>query len=478
MVLINMVWRFAERVGAQGVKLLVEIILARLLLPDDYGLIALVTVFITILNVFVNSGFGNALIQKKDADDLDFSSVFWFNIVWCFFLYIILFSTAPYIAAYYERQELVPVIRVLGIQVIVSGIKNVQQAYISRTFQFRRFFFATIGGTLGAAGIGIWMAFQGYGVWALVVQQLFNVLMDTVILWITVRWRPKWQFSFSRLVILFSYGWKLLVSALIDTAYTEICQLIIGKFYTPGDLAYYNRGRQFPALIVGNVNNTIDSVLLPTMSKEQDNAERIKSMTRRAIKTSTYIMAPFLMGLAFMADTVVKAVLTEKWLECIPFLRIFCIVFMFYPIHTANLNAIKAMGRSDLFLKLEIIKKIIGMVLLLSAMWFGVIAMAYSMLVSSIIGQIINSWPNHKLLHYGYLEQLKDILPSILLAVSMGVCVGLVGMLVLPLGFKVFAQIMLGVAVYVIESRVFNLDSFNYLRKMLKSMLKEHYKGL
>ena len=474
-ILTNMAWRFGERVGAQGVKLLVEIVLARLLLPDDYGLIALVTVFIAILNVFVDSGLGNALIQKKDADDLDFSSVFWFNIVWCIFLYIILFLVSPYIAAYYERQELVPVVRILGLQVIISGVKNVQQAYISRTLQFRRFFFATIGGTLGAAGIGILMAYHGYGIWALVTQQIFNVLVDTIILWITVKWRPAWRFSISRLKVLFSFGWKMLASALIDTVYSEIRQLIIGKFYTPDNLAYYNRGQQFPALFVGNVNNAIDRVLLPTMSKEQDDKGRIKSMTRRAIKTSTYIMAPFLMGLAFIADTVVEVILTEKWLECVPFLQIFCIVFMFYPIHTANLNAIKAMGRSDLFLKLEVIKKGVGIVLLLSTMWFGVMAMAYSMLVSSITSQIINSWPNRKLLQYGYLEQLKDILPSILLAVFTGACAGLIGMLDLPLGFTLFAQVALGAEIYIIGSAALRLDSFDYLRRLLKSVLKKDF---
>ncbi len=226
---------------------------------------------------------------------------------------------------------------------------------------------------------------------------------------------------------------------------------------------------------MGNVNNAIDSVLLPTMSKEQDDKGRIKSMTRRAIKTSTYIMAPFLMGLAFIADTVVEVILTEKWLECVQFLRIFCIVFMFYPIHTANLNAIKAMGRSDLFLKLEVIKKGVGIVLLLSTMWFGVMAMAYSMLVSSITSQIINSWPNRKLLQYGYLEQLKDILPSILLAVFTGACAGLIGMLDLLLGFTLFAQVALGVEIYIIGSAALRLDSFDYLRRLLKSVLKKDF---
>lgn len=464
----NFLWRFAERVGAQGVKLLVELVLARLLLPDDYGIIALVTVFITIFNVFVDSGLGNALIQKKDADDLDFSSVFWFNFVWCIFLYIILFFTSPIIADFFRRGDLVLVLRVLGLQILISGIKNVEQAYVSRTLQFKKFFFATLGGTLGAAVIGIYMAYHGYGVWALVAQHLFNTLVDTIILWITVKWKPKFIFSIQRLKKLFTYGWKLLISQLIDTIYTEIRQLVIGRIYTSSELAYYNRGRQVPFLIVNNVNTSIDSVLLPTMSNEQDNKDRVKAMTRRAIQVSTYVMAPLMMGLAFIGNPLIKLVLTDKWLPAVPFLRVFCITFMFYPIHTANLNAIKAMGRSDLFLKLEVVKKTIGVIALLSTMHISVEAMAYSLLVVSVCSQIINSWPNKKLLGYSYFDQLKDIMPSVLLAVSMGVLVHCVEYLKLPELITIIIQIPVGACVYYLGSKLFKIESFYFLHNLIK----------
>lgn len=467
-VLTNFLWRFAERVGAQGVKLIVEIILARLLLPEDYGLIALITVFITILNVFVDSGLGNALIQKKDADDLDFSTVFWFNIVWCIVLYLLLFLTAPLIASFYNKLELIPVIRVLGIQVIISGVKNVQQAFISRNLQFKRFFFATLGGTIGAAVAGIFLAFSGYGVWALVVQQLLNVTVDTIILWITVKWRPKKLFSVKRLKELFSYGWKLLVSSLINTIYTEIRQLLIGKIYSSDSLAYYNRGRQFPALFVGNVNDAIDSVLLPTMSKEQDDKERVKAMTRRSIKTSVYVMAPLMMGLVFIGEPFVRLLLTEKWIPAVPFMRIFCITFMFYPIHTANLNAIKAMGRSDLHLKLEIIKKIVGVAALLATMWISVEAMAYSMLFTSLSSQIINSWPNKKLLGYGYFDQIVDIMPGIGLSVFMGVCIHFIQYIGLVDVLTLLIQIILGGVIYLLGSKVLKMESYLYIVSVLR----------
>lgn len=464
----NFIWRFAERCGAQCVAFVVSIVLARLLLPEDYGTISLVTVFTAILNVFVDSGLGNALIQKKKVDDVDFSTVFYFNIVVCCALYLLMFFIAPFIAKFYGRLELIPVIRVLSLTLVLSGVKNVQQAYVSRNMIFKLFFYSTLCGTVGAAIIGIVMAYLGFGIWALVAQQLFNATTDTFVLWITVKWRPKGLFSLKRLKSLLEYGWKLLLSALINTGYENLRALIIGKMYSSSELAYYNQGYRFPNVIVSNVNSSIDSVLFPVMSSVQDDREAVKQMTRKSIKTSVYIMAPLMMGLAFMADTVVRLVLTDKWLECVPFLRIFCITFMFYPIHTANLNAINAMGRSDLFLRLEIIKKVFGVALLISTMRFGVMAMACSMLVSSVTSQIINSWPNRKLLHYGYLEQLRDIMPSILLAVFMGICVSLIELLDMPLIITAIVQVILGAEIYVIGSAILNLDSFKGLRRTLK----------
>ncbi len=464
----NFIWRFAERCGAQGVTVIVSIVLARLLDPAVYGVIALVTVFTTIMQVFVDSGMGNALIQKKDADDLDFSSVFYFNIIICLFLYTLMFLIAPVIAAFYNMPELTAVIRVLSLMLIISGVKNVQQAYVARNMLFKRFFFATLGGTIGAAVIGIAMAYLGFGVWAIVAQMLFNAAVDTTILWFTVKWRPKRMFSFERLKGLFDFGWKMLVSSLIDNIYIDLRQLAIGKIYTPTDLAQYNRGEQFPKLIVGNINTSIDSVLLPTMAKEQDNIARVKTITSRAIKTSTYIMSPLMMGLAFTATPVVRLILTEKWLPCVPFLRIFCVTYMFWPIHTANLNAIKALGRSDLFLKLEILKKFVGLTALAITAPISVMAMAYSLLIVEVLGQIINTWPNRKLLNYTYFEQLMDILPGIILAVLMGFCVSFVELLKLPDIATLIIQVILGAIIYILLSAFFKLDSFIYLTGFLK----------
>ena len=465
----NFLWRLAERVGAQGVKLLVELVLARILLPEQYGVIAMVAVFITVFNVFVDSGLGNALIQKKDADDLDFSSVFWFNVVWCVVLYGVLFLISPLVASFYHREELTQILRVLGLQIVISGVKNVYQAYVSRTMQFRKFFFSTLGGTVGAAVIGITMAYRGYGVWALVAQQLFNVLTDTVILTITVKWHPKRIFSFERLKGLLSYGWKLLLSALLDTLYNEARSLIIGRKYTSEDLAFYNRGELFPQVIAANVNTSIDSVLLPTMSREQDERDKVRAMTRRAIMTSTYIMAPLMIGIACIGMPLVRLILTEKWLPCVPYLQIFCASMLFFPIHTANLNAIKALGRSDLFLKLEILKKVIGIALILITMHISVLAMALSTLVNSLICQLINTWPNRKLLNYSYGDQIRDILPNLLLAAVMGGCVFGVGLIGLPDWATLLIQVVLGAALYAGLSAATKNESYRYLLDVLKN---------
>lgn len=467
--IINMVWRFAERTGAQGVAFVVSIVLARLLDPNAYGTVALLTVFTNILNVFIDSGFGNALIQKKDADELDFSTVFIFNMGMCFALYIILFIASPLIADFYDDPNLIPLMRVLGLTLVIAGIKNIQQAYVSKNLLFKKFFYSTLGGTIVAAIVGICMAYKGLGAWAIVFQQVINAAIDTAILYITVGWKPCFRFSFQRFKGLFSFGWKLLISSLIDTVYNNIRQLVIGKTYSSSDLAYYNQGEKFPKTIVANINNAIDSVLLPVMSSVQDDKNRMRSMTRRAIKTSTYVMAPIMVGMAFTAKPLISLVLTEKWLGCVPYLRVFCITYMFYPIHTANLNAINAMGRSDLFLKLEIIKKVIGVGTIIIALFYGPLVMAYSLLITTFVNAFFNASPNKKLMEYSYWDQLRDILPGFLLAIIMGICTLSVRFLNLGNLATLIGQILIGMCVYIGGSYWLKFESFNLIIDMIKS---------
>ncbi len=468
----NLFWRFSERILAQLVAFIVSVVIARILEPDAYGTVALITVFTHIMQVFVDSGLGNALIQKKDADDVDFSTVFYTNVTFCTVLYLLLFIVSPAIARFYNDISLVPYIRVLGLTILISGVKNIQNAYVSKHMQFKRFFFATLGGTIIAGVVGVTMAVKGLGVWALVGQHIVNTFIDTVILWLTVKWRPIKVFSWQRLKGLFNFGWKMLASSLLDTVYKDLRQLIIGKGYTSRDLAYYNQGQKMPFLVINNINKSIDSVIFPAMSKAQEDKVHMKNMTRRSIMVSVYIMAPIMMGLSAIGEPLVKLILTDKWLPIVPFMRIFCITYIFWPIHTANLNAIKALGRSGTFLKLEIMKKTIGLIVMLITMRISVMAMAYSLLFTSVTSQIINSWPNRKLLDYSYLEQLKDIFPGIALSVVMGFLVMQIGRIDAPVLLILFMQVIAGAVIYIYGSILFKIESFGYVLEIVKSYLK------
>ncbi|MFR7758290.1 MAG: lipopolysaccharide biosynthesis protein [Christensenellales bacterium] len=468
----GLMWSFLEKFGAQCVTLVVSIVLARLLEPDVFGMIGIVTVFMAVLNVFVDSGLGNALIQKKDADAVDFSSVFFFNILMCTALYLLLFLTAPLVAKFFKLPELSPVIRVMGLTLIFSGINNVQKAFVARHLKFKRFFFATLGGTLGAAAVGIFMAVKGYGVWALVGQSLFSSLANTVILWITVKWRPVWKFSGERFKGLFFYGWKLLAASLIGTIYNNLRQLIIGKMYSAESLAFYNRGYMIPNTFVGSVSSAIDSVLLPVLASAQDDKEAVMAITRRSVRISAYVMWPIMMGIAACSEALISVLLTDKWLPSAPFIIIFCITYAFQPLESANLNAIKALGRSDIYLKLDLIRKTIGFTILVSTMWFGPLVMALSNLFFAVINQIINIYPNKKLLSYSYRQQMSDFLPSMFLAAVMFAIVYSVKLFGLANWLTLLIQVPTGVLVYFIGSKLFKYDSFDYIVNTVKSLKK------
>ncbi len=470
-VVTNVGWKFAERCGNSGINFIISIVLARILTPEEYGTVALVTVFITILQVFTGSGFGNALIQKKNADDLDFSTVFYFQLVFSLFLYGTLFFVAPYIAAFYGDMVFIPLIRVLGLKVVVSGIVNVQSAKTSRSMQFKKFFYATLSGTLLSAVVGIGMAYAGFGVWALVGQTLTVTAVNALVLWIIVDFRPKWIFSFERLKSLFSYGWKVLVSNIVETLYSNLRTLIIGKVYSTEDLAYYNKGASFPNLVINNLNTSINAVLLPTMSQIQDTRERLKNATRKAIRVSSYLIWPCMIGLFVCAEPLVELLLTEKWLPCVPFLRMFCITYAFKPIETANVSAIQAVGRSDIYLKLQIIKKTIGVLSILLTVRYGVFTIAFAGVLVTPIEAFLNASPNKKLMDYGYLEQMKDIIPSILLSVTMGFCVWWFQYLSLSNIMILIMQGMVGAGIYILLSMLLKIDSFYFVWGILKEIL-------
>lgn len=470
-IIAGLLWRFGERITAQAVTLIVSIVLARLLAPADYGILALVMIFITFSEVLINNGFGTALIQKKDADDTDFSTVFYFQMLFALGLYVLMYLASPTIGLFYHNEQIVPVLRVLGLRLIVSAVNNVQHAYVSKHMLFRKFFWSTLFGTFLSAVVGVTMAYKGFGVWALVGQYLTNSIVDMIVIFVTIPWKPKARFSFQRLSSMLSYSWKILINALFDTVYSQIRALVIGRKYSAEDLAYYNKGQQFPSIVENNINMSVESVLFPAIASIQDEYERVKQLLQRSIKISSYVMCPLLIGLALIAKPFIELVLTEKWLPCVPYMQIYCIVLMFNPIHTSNIQAIKAIGRSDIVLKINLVNKAFGIIALLVTYQYGPLYIAYSLLVTTAIGVLVNTFPNRRLLGYGLLEQIGDIAPGILLSLVMAVPVSLLTGLVLNPMVQIILQILLGCIIYIAVSAITKNESFLYIFGMVKKGL-------
>lgn len=473
----NFIWRFSERVGAQIVGLLVSFILARLLEPTVYGTIALVNVFLTILQVFVDSGLGTALIQKKEADQLDFSSVFYFNILMSIVIYVALFFAAPLIAGFYENPEMTAIIRVVSVIVLISGVRGIQQAYVSRTGEFKKFFFSTLIATIFSAVIGIYMAYNGFGVWALVAQSISSATIGTIILWVTVKWRPTLQFSFERLKGLLGYGWKILGSSLIISIYGNLRQLLIGKIYTTEDLAYYNKGNEIPNKIAPNIEASVTSVLLPAVSQQQDDLNSVKDTTRKTVKTMSFAMWPMMVGMAACAANLIELLLTEKWLPSVSYLQVFCVEAVIWPISSVYYNSINAIGRSDINLKIQIVVRSTGILILFLAIKQGVFFIALTSLLVSLFEFLIASMINLKLINYKLKEQAKDIIPPMLLALVMGATVLAVGYLNLSNLIGLLIQVIVGMVIYCLGAYIFKFEAFRFILNLFGGIIRKFKRG-
>lgn len=471
-------WKFAERIAAQLVSLVVSIVLARLLSPTEYGTISLVMVFITIANVFVNSGFGQALIQKKDADSLDFSSVFYFSLGFTGLLYIILFFGAVPISEFYDMPILIPVLRVLAISVPIMGINSVQQAYVARKMQFKLFFYATFIGTAISAVVGISLAYSGFGVWALVAQTLTNNVIDTIVLQRTIKWKITREFSFERIKSLLSYGWKLLLQSLILQIYSSLRSLLIGKFYTTEDLSYYTKGNQFPELISSNIDTGINTALFPIMSKAQDSIERVKAMARKTTNFTSYVMSPILIGFMAVAEPFISLLLTDKWLPCVPYLRICCIILLFRAPQTAILQAIKSIGRSDAVLKVDVPIRTFAIIVLCISLQHSVYVFALSEIAVTLFGTVLYVIVAKRMINYSGIEVCHDFLSNVLMASVMGAAVILIGRILIfhPL-FVMVIQVIFGATIYIVISILTNASSFLEIKMMVGKMLMKHKKA-
>lgn len=466
----SFVFKLLESVGTQGIAFAVSVLLARRLDPSDYGVLTMLTVFIAVSQVFVQSGLNTALIQKKEVDETDLSSAFWVSLGIAAALYLLLFLLAPVISAFYAMPELSTVLRVLALVLFPGALVSVQNAVIARLMQFKKLMLASLLATLLSGAVGIGMAYGGMGYWALVGQQLCNQIGIACVLLMLVRWRPRMLFSKKRVGRLISFGWKLLASSLLETGYNNLRLLVIGKKFNSAALGFYNRGKQFPELMMNAVNGSIQSVMLPVLSEKQDDALRMKQMMRRSVTVSSFLVLPMMAGLAAVASPLVSLLLTEKWLPCVPFLQICCIDFAFYPIHTANLQAVNAMGRSDVFLRLEIVKKLCGVAILCVTVFCfdSVLAIAWGAVASTLLAAVVNAAPNRRLLGYGYLEQMRDILPSLLLSLMMFAAVNAMNRLPMPAFPLVLVQAAAGAALYGGLAWLTRMESFRYLAGRLR----------
>lgn len=444
--------------------------------PEHYGVLSLMLIFTTLANVFIQNGFNTALIQNKDVTEEDYSSVLWVSLGIAGILYGVIFLCAPLIAEFYEMPAIVEPLRVLALMLFPGALNSVQLAKVSREMDFKRVFYSNVGGIVISGIVGIMIAWMGGGLWALVVQTMLNTTVACLVMGITVKWRPRLICNFGRVGVLFRYGWKLLVSGLLDTLYMDLRSLVIGKKYDSGTLGYYNRGKQFPHFIINSINSAVQSVLLPAMSAEQDDKAKVKTLMRNSVMLSSYIIFPMMAGLAGVATPLVRLLLTEKWLPCVPYMQIYCFTLAFYPVHTSNLQAINAMGRSDIFLKLEIIKKAVGIAMLVVAVFCfdSPIAIAMTGVVTAITSSFINAYPNKQLIGYSYFEQMKDILPSLAISAVMLLGVLAVELLALPEVMTLIMQVLVGVALYVVLSAVFRLEPFMMLLQMVRIFRKKN----
>lgn len=470
----GLVWKFAERISTQGVTFILQVVLARLLMPEQYGVIAMINVFIVLANVFVVSGFSTSLIQKKDADDLDFSTILYCSLTVAGLLYTILFLAAPYISSFYNMPLLTPVMRVYSLSLLLYAYNSVQQAYVSRHMMFRKFFYSTLSGTVISGVVGIIMACLGYGIWALVAQYLLNIIMNMLVLRGIIDWRPKYIFSWERAKGLMKYGSNILGAALIGKLFDELRQLLIGKYFTPSDLAFFNRGRSLPHLVSSNIESSIEQVLFPAMSNHSDSPEEIKRMMRRSIRVSSYVMYFFMTLLAVASKPIIILLLTEKWEPAVPYMQMICISSMVAIMSTANMQAIKACGRSDVLLKLELWKKPAFLLLLIIAVKHSVMAVALTMPLYAIYAAIVNMWPNRKLLNYRITEQLRDQMPAVLLSLSCALVALPIRHLFIESKFLIMVlQTLICVFIYLIGSIIFKVETFYYILNTIKEYFKK-----
>ena len=463
------VWSTLERFSVQGIQFIVMIIMARILTPEDYGLVGMLAIFIAVSQSLIDSGFSQALIRKQDRSEIDNSTVFYFNIGVGAILYLILFFSAPFIASFYNEPQLVPITRIIGLSLVFNSLVVVQRALLTINLDFKTQAKASFVGVILSGSIGITMAYTEFGVWAIVWQQISNLAAVTVLLWILSRWKPIWTYSWKSFRELFSFGSKLLVSGLLDTIFRNLYLIVIGKFFKASDLGYYTRAHQFTDFASSNITGIIQRVTYPVLCTIQDDDARLSDVYRRLLRTSAFIIFPLMTGMAAVARPMVISFLTEKWLFSAVLIQILCFSQMWYPVHAINLNLLQVKGRSDLFLKLEIIKKALTVIVLCITLPMGLIPLCIGTIFSSIIALIINTHYTGKLIHLGFFKQMKDLLPTLLLSLAVG---GIVYITVtyIPLNswIALSVGVIEGILMYAGLAKILRFSEFNELLSIIQ----------
>ncbi len=465
----GVVWSLLERFGSSGIQFVVSVLIARLLSPKDYGVVGIVMIFITLSQVFINSGFGTALIQKKSPTQTDFASVFFFNLFVAVLLFVLLFVTAPAIESFFEFDGLTLYLRVSGIILILNALQLVQRTALQKQLRFRPIAFITVIAVIISGGVGFWMALTGFGVWSLIGQSLTNAFCLAVGFWVSRAWIPSFAFSISSLKSMFTFSSKILATALIDTGVRNLTSFVIGKFYSPVDLGFYYRGKRFQEFPSTSITQAIQSVTFPALSSIQHDDKRQKRAYKRIIRLTVFFVFPALFILAGSGENVVVFLLTEKWRPAALYLQVLALGGMLYPLHAITLNMCNVKGRSDIFLKLEIIKKTIFILFVLVAARYGVLALVIAESAVSFISYVLNAYYSGALIGYGLREQVKDVLPIyIIAAVSGGMCwisgQYVHGMLI----FVLIVQIVVSAIVYLVLMALFHRSMYREIVEALK----------
>ncbi|WP_314968050.1 lipopolysaccharide biosynthesis protein [Phocaeicola abscessus] len=463
----GVVWSSIERFSVQGIQFVIMIIMARILTPYDYGIIGMLTIFLQISQSLIDSGFSQALIRKQNRTETDNSTVFYFNIAISSLLYIILFISAPWVADFYNTPILIPVMRVICLSVLINSFVVVQRALFTVNIDFKTQAKASFIAAVFSGIVGIGMAYGGCGVWSLVVYQLINYAGIAFLLWYFSKWRPIFAYSWKSFKELFSFGSKLLISGLLATIYNNVYLIVIGKLFTATNLGHYTRAHQFSDFPSSNFTGILQRVTYPVLCTIQNDDERLSEVYRKLLKLSAYIIFPLMCGLAAVAHPLVWLLLGKKWEFCSVLLQILCFSMMWYPIHAINLNLLQVKGRSDLFLKLEIVKKMLGIIVLCITIPMGLIAMCYGQIISSILALIINTYYTGKLINVGFIKQMKDISGTLILSLIMFISIILLISTISSLLLELILGLSLGAIIYLGISKLLRFKELNYVLSII-----------